>query len=186
MKKSILFGLLAASCLLASGCVVEGNAKYTGGGTLNSAGGAGKALLTINGDTCAGNENARGRITYSDRTAIDFEDVGGVDVVATVEKAGICTRGSGSTDPDASECICEGWPSAFGTYVSKNPAAPGEGVFRACFISTRNYAGELGGLDSNVVLINDLSMVGGPFDGYQNHGTMGGNVQTHACKTEQG
>lgn len=185
MKTSIRFGLLAMATLFASGCVVEGNAKYTGGGTLNSAGGSGKALVTVNADTCAGNENVRGRITYSDRSAIEFEGVGGVNAVATVTKAGVCAMGGdgASLDPDDSECICEGWPAAIGTYVSKNPAAPGEGVFRACFLQTRGYAGDLGGLDSNVVLINDVSFVGGPYDGYQNHGTMSGNVQSHACST---
>lgn len=188
MKRHALACGLMAGVLLLSGCVVDGNAKYTGGGTLNSAGGDGKAQFTINADTCSGNENARGRVTYADRTAIDFEDVGGVNVVATVAKAGVCAQGgSGSLDPDESECICEGWPAAVGTYVSKNPAAPGEGVFRACFLSTRTYTGDLAGLDPNVILINDVSFVGGPFDGYQNHGTMSGNVQSHACNaTEQG
>jgi hypothetical protein len=186
MKRQALACGLMVGALLLSGCVVEGNAKYTGGGTFDSAGGTGKAQFTINADTCSGNENARGRVTYSDRTAIDFEGVGGVDVVATVAKAGVCAQGgdSSSLDPDDSECICEGWPAAVGSYVSKNPAAPGEGVFRACFLSTRTYAGDLGGLDPNVILINDVSLVGGPYDGYFNHGTMSGNVQTHACASE--
>jgi hypothetical protein len=181
-----LLGLCAALLLGTSACTVEGNAKYTGGGTLNSAGGAGKAVLNINADTCDGNENARGRINYADSTAVDFEDVGGVKLTATVAKAGVCASGSsGSLDPDDSECICEGWPAALGTYVSTNPAVPGEGIFRACFLSTREY--DVSGADPNVVLVNDISFVGGPYDGYFNHGTMSGNIKTHACAaTEEG
>ncbi|AWV05764.1 hypothetical protein [Marilutibacter maris] len=176
-----LLGLCAALVLGTSACTVDGNAKYTGGGTLNSAGGTGKAVITINADTCGGNENAKGRVKYADRTAIDFEAVGGVAATATIAKAGVCGMGdSGSLDPDESECICEGWPAAVGTYVSTNPAAPGEGVFRACFLSTREN--DVGGVDPNVVLVNDISFVGGPYDGYFNHGTMSGNIKTHACE----
>ena len=183
------YRLLALAGMLALGataCTVEGNAKYTGGGTLNSAGGAGKAVLNINADTCGGEDNVRGRVKYADSTAIDFEDVGGVKLTATVEKAGQCVAGSvGSDDPDDSECLCDGWPAAVGTYVSDNPSAPGEGIFRSCFLSTRGM--DVGGVDKNVVLVNDISLVGGPYDGYFNHGTMSGNVRTHECNAvEQG
>jgi hypothetical protein len=178
-------GVVIAS-LLAVGCTVQGNAKYTGGGSLNSAGGEGKAIFTVNADTCAGNENARGRVKYADRSAIDFENVGGVKLTAQIQKAGICAQDAdeSSLDPDDSECICEGWPAVVGTYVSDNPAAAGEGKFRACFASTREY--EIGGADQNVVLVNDISLVGGPYDGYFNHGTMSGNIKTHACPAAEG
>lgn len=179
-----ILGAVVAS-LLAVGCTVQGNAKYTGGGSLNSAGGDGKAIFTVNADTCAGNDNVRGRVKYADSTAIDFEAVGGVKLTAQVQKAGVCGLDlEGSFDPDDSECICEGWPAVVGTYVSDNPAAPGEGKFRACFASTREY--EIGGVDQNVVLVNDVSLVGGPYDGYFNHGTMSGNIKTHACAAAEG
>ncbi|QDH68717.1 hypothetical protein [Marilutibacter alkalisoli] len=179
-----LLGLCMALALGTSACTVEGNAKYTGGGTLPSAGGTGKAVLNINADTCDGNENARGRIKYADRTAIDFENVGGVKLTAELLKAGICSTDNdmSSLDPNDSECIEEGWPSVYGAYTSTNPAAPGSGKFRASFYSQRD--GALGGLDKNVVLIKDISLVDGPYHGYFNHGVMNGNVQTHACAAD--
>src|SRR5688500_15624071 len=58
--------LLALATLAATGCQVQGNAKYTGGGTMRSAGGAQNAVISFNGDTCSGNENAKGRVNFRD------------------------------------------------------------------------------------------------------------------------
>ena len=171
---------LAPALLLAllSGCTVLGPAKFTGGGTMPSAGGAQKAVLTVNGDTCG--SEPKGRITYDDRSSVDFESVGGVSLRADVLKAGLCL-GIDPNNPTFQECTCPAWPAMVADYTSTNPAAPGSGKLYACFMASRDQT--LHGSDKHIVRVQEVRLVGGPFDKYINTGILDGNIQTHACKT---
>lgn len=174
--------LLALSILVASGCTVEGNMKYTGGGTLNSAGGDGKAVLTVNADTCDGNENAKGQIKLSDSTAMDFLSVGGVALNATILKAGICSQTmiSGEGADGTLECECDGWPAVKADYTSTNPAAPGTGRLIACFYNAKEQGAQS---SESEMYVHSIKLKTGPYDGYINTGMMSGNITTHECKT---
>jgi hypothetical protein len=180
MKRSWEMVPLLAVLVLASGCSVIDQSKITGGGTLNSAGGAQKAVVTVSGDTC-GNV-PKGRLTYDDRTAVDFEGVGGVSIRATVVKAGLCLGPPDPNNPEFLECNCPLSPALVADYVSTNPRAPGSGKAYACFLAYRDQT-QLGS-DQHAVYLQDLRLVGGPFDQYVNKGTMDGNIQIHACQAK--
>ena len=174
--------LLAISLALLSACSVEGPAKINGGGTMPSAGGAQKAVATVNADTCG--TTPKGRVTYADRSAVDFEKVGGVSLRADIVKAGVCAGPSlDPTDPlnvDAKECNCPMSPSVVATYTSTNPSAPGTGKLVACFLGVRDQTKE--GSDKHVVSVQEIRLEGGPYDKYLNKGVLDGNVQIFTCK----
>ena len=170
---------LLALLTLITGCAVEGNVKYTGGGTMPSAGGTQKAVLTVNGDTCG--SIPKGRITYQDSSSIDFGNVGGVSLRADVVKAGLCTGiPDDPNNPALQDCSCPLAPAIVANYTSTNPAAPGSGKLYACFLAYRDDTKT--GSDKHVVQLRDFRLVGGPFDRYKNIGTMDGNIQTHTCQ----
>ncbi len=180
MKRATGMLALLASTLLAAGCSVVGlPTRMTGGGTLPSAGGAQKAVVTVNADTCA--SAPKGRITYADRSAVDFEKVGGVLFRADVVKAGLCA----GPPPDPNnifgppECNCPLSPALVADYTSTNPAAPGSGKLYACFTAIKDDTKQ--GSDKHIVRVDEVRLVGGPFDTYLNKGIMDGNIQQHAC-----
>ncbi|WP_158677931.1 hypothetical protein [Pseudoalteromonas sp. T1lg76] len=158
---------------LSTGCSLVGEHKMTGGGTMASAGGDKNAVFTFNVESCG--EEASGRVNYQDHSAIDFEHMGGVSFNAKVDDFGYCTLDLGAGDPEAAECNCENQYEAQFTYDSKNPQAPGEGTGFACFIDTGTGKGNFHGIVTAMKLDN------GPYEGYLNHGTMNGNIQTHSC-----
>lgn len=179
--------LIALGGLLLGGCV-EGNAKYTGGGELPSSGGAGKAYIQVDADTCAGNENAKGKFTYADRTAVDWSQRGGVSFTGTIAKAGLCVVNesaelTGNETIDSAECQCPGWPAIIGTYTSSNPALPGGGRYFACFYSQRDGAIDGNTTPTRATLVQRVVMVDGPYANYENHGTLRGNILSTACGT---
>ncbi|WP_280155835.1 hypothetical protein [Piscinibacter sp. XHJ-5] len=167
-----------AFAALAAGCSVEGTTRLTGGGTLPSAGGAQSAVVTVNADTCA--SSPKGRVTYADRSSVEFEKVGGVSFRADVVKAGMCA-GAPPNGLFSFECNCPLSPAVVADYTSTNPAAPGSGKLYACFTAIKDDTKQ--GSDKHVVRVDELRLVGGPFDNYINKGIMDGNVQTQACKS---
>lgn len=182
MKRAIKALLVLASMVVAAGCSVDPSipVNLRGGGTLPSAGGDQKAVVTVVVDTCVG--GPRGRITYADRSAVDFEKVGGVAFRAEVVKAGYCL---GPPDPNnlfVAECNCPLSPAMVADYTSTNPAAPGSGRLHACFTSVRDDT--KAGSDKHVVRVDEVRLVGGPFDNYVNKGIMDGNVQDLGCKSQ--
>lgn len=181
MKRSFLLPASLALVLLASGCSIDGQMKYTGGGTMNSSGGTGKALLNVNADTC--DTEPKGRIKYSDSTAIDFVGQGGVSLDATIRKAGICNATQQISldpgDPDFVDCDCHGWPAVNADYTSTNPKLPGSGRLVTCF-----YNAKADGMQSNEseMYVQQVTLKTGPYAGYKNAGTLRGNITQAACK----
>jgi len=134
----------------------------------------------VNADTCTG--TPKGRVTYVDRTAVDFEKVGGVSFRADVVKAGLCAGPPDPNNPAFIECNCPASPAVVADYTSTNPAAPGSGKLYACFNPIKDNTKQ--GSDKHVVQVQEVRLVGGPFDSYINKGTMDGNIQTLACKSQ--
>ena len=163
--------------------MIDGAAKYTGSGELPSAGGGGKAFLTLDADTCAGDESAKGTLTYADRTALDYAEKGGVLFSAIIEKSGLCGEGlvpivEGKAEP--AECTCPGWPAVFGEYTSTNPELPGGGKFFACFYNQREglISAELAG---GTTIVERIGFGSGPYQRYINQGALRGSIKTQAC-----
>jgi hypothetical protein len=177
MKRAIRTLPLLAWMALA-GCTVLGPIKLTGGGSLPSAGGLQKAVVTLIADTCA--SLPRGRITYADPTSVEFEKVGGVSFRADVVKAGFCIGDPDPSNPEFIECNCPLSPALVGDYTSTNTTAPGSGKLYACFSPIKDDTKQ--GSDKHIVMVDEVRLVGGPFNNYINKGVMEGNIQTHACK----
>ena len=170
--------LIAAPLALAVACEEPG--KVTGGGTLDSAGGPGKSTFAFNASSCPdanGEPTLKGKVNYIDRTAIDFEDVGGVTFHGDVTNAFFCSNDAASGIP----CNCGLTFSSGGMYEiqfdysSRNNGAPGEGEGIICAFDFGQGRGLHG-----AVLVAALS---GPFEGYQNFSSVSGNVKSHSCDT---
>ena len=183
MKIKLVCSTLALSVasLLLGACTIEGNASYKGGGELPSSGGLGKAYVQVDADTCDGNENAKGSFTYNDKTALDWESGGGIAITGTILKSGICTNQGSGGSPDDRECDCPGWPAVTGSYTSTNPNYPGEGTYYVCFYSQAD--GPAAGAPIRATLVQRVSLTGGPYENYENHGTLRGTIATRACGT---
>jgi hypothetical protein len=182
MKRFIALSASLTCVLLASGCSysIDGQMKYTGGGTMNSSGGTGKANLNVNADTCG--DEPKGRIKYSDSTAIDFLNNGGVSLDATILKSGICSAtGEISSDPadQILECDCPGWPAVKADYTSTNPKLPGTGRLLACFYNAKSDGSQ--SFESEM-LVQQVTLKTGPYAGYKNSGTLSGNITQASCK----
>ncbi|KZY48375.1 hypothetical protein A3733_10555 [Pseudoalteromonas shioyasakiensis] len=80
MKKAQL-GLLITSFAIMGGCA-KLDAQVNAGGTLNSKGGAGKAVFTAHAARCDG--EVSGKVNYKDVTALDWQQSGGVSFNAQV------------------------------------------------------------------------------------------------------
>lgn len=179
--------LLCLGIFAVTGCTIEGNAKYSGSGELPSSGGTGKAYLTVNADTCDGNENAKGAFSYTDKTAVDWSATGGVSATGTIQKAGICTSGDINNPPAdgnyVGDCECAGWPAVLGTYTSTNPLSPGGGQYYACFYSQREGQMDGNSTTSRSTLVQRVRFIDGPYADYENHGTLRGNITSKTCGT---
>ena len=177
-------GLLIATAAILSGCA-KIDARVSAGGTLNSKGGAGKAVFTAHAARCDG--DVSGQVNYKDLTAIDWQQMGGVAFNANVYGAGLCSEEP--VDPEGAESgderlyckqdICtEGMYQVEFNYSSTNPTAPGEGVGFACMMDISE--GVKTGIGANG-LLNVMLLESGPYQGYSNAGTISGNVQLHDC-----
>jgi len=168
-NRLLTLSTLAGAFLLAS-CGQPG--KVTGGGTMNSAGGAEKAVFTFHADSCT-EGSVKGSMNLHDKSAIDFEALNGVKFKADVTDTYFC---GGGIDFDAALCQCgTGFQEVLFDYVSTNPAADGQGAGIACL----GDFGEKSGADihgASIVLLQS-----GPYNGYYNVGTIHGNVQQHEC-----
>jgi hypothetical protein len=185
--------LVGATIGLLSACVMEPG-KYTGGGTINSLGGAGRAQVAFTADSC-NPDKIKGNVIYNDKTAIEYQNVGGVSFRGSVVEAGMCTDAIdlAQTNPDGSyklDGACTDQSQLGGQrqcktgqfaivvdYTSTSPGAPGTGRAVVCSQSAGPGAG--GDLHAAVFPISVLT---GPFQGYVNDGTLVGNAQYQACK----
>ncbi|HWU71361.1 MAG TPA: hypothetical protein VN017_08410 [Pseudoxanthomonas sp.] len=189
---------------LLSGCVMEPG-RYTGGGTINSLGGAGRAQISFNADGCDP-KNVKGNVHYNDNTAIEYQDIGGVKFKATVTTAGLCTTQAASTaaqilrgdygnvpgcntayqplrtrNPLDEQCS-PGQIAIMFDYASSNPKAPGNGT--GLFCAAAAGAGAGGNLHGYIL---PVILKTGPYAGYRNGGSLVGNVMPHSCDaTESG
>lgn len=179
MKKLLVGSLIASSFAILSGCGADG--RVTGGGTMHSAGGDGKTVFTINASRCpdsTGESVVKGQVQFHDKTAIDFEDTGGVSLHADVISAMYC---SGDPADDNGEyclqCQAEGYYEVEFAYSSQNSQNPGEGNGYMCIAD----AGSGNGLHGIAI----VQVTSGPYDGYSNLGGVSGNVQAHECNTQE-
>ncbi|TKB45296.1 hypothetical protein [Thalassotalea mangrovi] len=179
----VLFVAAAASL---SGCA-KLDGKVTVGGTLNSKGGAGQAVLTAHASRC--DDEVKGQANYQDKTAIDWQEVGGVAFNAEVYDAGFCSDqpvspdGIEDTTQHCRQDVCTGgmYQVDF-IYKSTNPAKPGEGAGFVCMIDTGN--GVSSGFGATGIL-KTMAIESGPYQGYTNAGTMSGNVKVSACPSDK-
>jgi len=179
--------LVGVTASLLSACVVEPG-KYTGGGTINSLGGAGRAQVAFTADSC-NPDKIKGNLIYNDKTAIEYQNVGGVSFRGNVVKAGVCgsdvdlltpATDSGCFDQSQVGGPRQCKPGQFAIlfdYTSTSPGAPGSGRALACSQTAGPGAG--GDLHATIFPITVLT---GPFQGYINDGTLVGNAQYQACK----
>ncbi|MFY8274651.1 hypothetical protein AAEU32_11065 [Pseudoalteromonas sp. SSDWG2] len=182
MKAPQLGLLILGVAAALSGCA-KLDGRVTAGGTLNSKGGAGNAVFTAHAARCDG--NVSGRVNYQDKTAIDYQQTGGIAFNAEVFGAGLCSVDPVSPDgleDETRHCkqdICtEGMYQVEFNYDSTNPNAPGEGQGFACMMDIGE--GIKSGFGANGIL-NIMLLESGPYAGYSNMGTIKGNVQLHDC-----
>jgi len=198
-SKSLQGVLILAAIGVLSGCQVEPG-RYTGGGTINSLGGAGRAQISFNADGCD-TENVKGNLHYSDKTAIEYQTIGGVSFRGKVTAAGLCTAkdtgrphvpGDWGGDPGCNsqyatldenlqenplDAECNpGQVAVLFDYTSSNPNAPGAGTGLLCAATAGAGAG--GSLHAFVL---PIILKTGPYMGYINGGSLIGNAMPHAC-----
>jgi len=168
-NRLLTLSTLAGAFLLAS-CGQPG--KVTGGGTMNSAGGAGKAVFTFHADSCT-EGTVKGSMNLHDSSAIEFEALNGVKLKADVTDTYFCV--GDIEDFDAPLCACsDGFQEVLFDYVSTNPKADGQGDGIACLA-------DFGEKGAGIHGASIISIASGPFGGYYNVGTIHGNVQQHEC-----
>lgn len=175
---------LVGAAILLSACEMA-PAHMTGGGTMHSLGGDGRAQLAFTADGCDV-DNVKGQLQFGDRTAIEWQANGGVKLHGNVTSAGMCTEEE-STDPDnpfgdpgcgtsqLGECD-PGQMAILFDYDSTNPAAPGAGEGLVCAQSAGPGAG------GSLHAIGIINLQSGPYEGYANLGALVGNAQVHGCQ----
>ena len=179
MTKRSMMSILIPAVVLMTGCTVGELGKVSGGGSMHSAGGAGKATVAFHGSNCEdskGNVVTKGTLNFLDHTAIEFEDVGGVNLKGDLSSANLCRTEPNAEliDDDTFLCDCDpGYYQLNVSYDSKNNNAPGSGEAIACvadFGSGKGLHGVVG-----------ITVLSGPYEGYGNFGSVAGNVQAHTC-----
>lgn len=177
MYKYIKLVGLVLGLVVVAGCETDG--RVTGGGTMHSAGGDGKTVFTFNGQRCPdkdGVSETKGKVVLHDKTAIDFEAVGGVDLHGSLRNAAFCGDG---TPVDGAVTVCRCGDQQFQLefdYRSTNNKAAGEGTGIACLVDF----GKGNGLHGAAV----IQLESGPYNGYVNVGGMDGQVNVKACPSE--
>jgi len=172
-KRFTSLSAILASALLV-GCGVP--SKFTGGGTMHSAGGDSKAVFTFNADSC-NEDDVKGNINFHDKSAINFADVNGVKLRGDVVSTYYCSDVVADLNSANPECACDaGYQEVNFTYDSTNQRAPGEGEGVACLADFGEHGGVRG---MAIIQVNS-----GPYMGYTNIGTVEGNAQRHACPSE--
>ncbi|SHF98466.1 hypothetical protein SAMN04487965_3071 [Microbulbifer donghaiensis] len=175
-KKS---AILLSGALALAGCE-KLDGTVNGGGTMNSLGGKGKAVFTVNAQRCD-EEPIKGQVNFRDETAIDWEDQGGVSFRANVTGAGLCGEGFATAAEEALMCDQRCGPGMFQVefdYDSTNPLLPGAGKGVACMTDMSEGVNSPFGMHG---LVNLISIADGPFQTYTNGGVVSGNIQTKEC-----
>lgn len=195
LSRSVRGALLVGTTIsLLSACVMEPG-RYTGGGTLNSLGGPGRAQIAFTADGCDP-DKVKGQVVYNDKTAIEYQNIGGVSFRGNVVSAGVCRSDidltkigeDGTTFDDPAGCtnmqqyggprMCSSGQFAIMVdYTSTTPGAPGTGQVLVCSQTAGPGAG--GELHA---LVYPITVLSGPFEGYINEGSLIGNAQYQACK----
>ncbi|TXS95180.1 hypothetical protein FV139_04580 [Parahaliea maris] len=177
MKKGLL---VVAGSLAMTGCV-KMDGTVSGGGTMHSLGGKGKAVFTVNAQRCD-DKPVKGHVNFRDETAIDWQEKGGVAFKADVIGAGLCGPDIGDPADDpllVCQQACEtGMYQVDFEYDSTNPLNPGPGTGFACMTDL----GEgINGYKKMHGLVNVIAINAGPYLGYVNGGVVSGNIQTKEC-----
>lgn len=195
-NKSLQGALVLGAIGLLAGCE-SAPGRYTGGGTINSLGGPGRAQVSFTADGCDP-ANVKGNLRYNDKTAIEYQTMGGVNFRAKITAAGVCTNTRtgrpidlvngefggdpgcntsypGQLDPLLAECDA-GQAFALFDYTSTNAEAPGAGKGVLC--TQMAGAGAGGGFHA---IVSPIILKTGPYKGYINRGTLVGNAMPHSC-----
>lgn len=180
-KKS---AILLSGALALAGCE-KLDGTVSGGGTMQSLGGKGEAVFTINAQRCGGNP-VKGQMNFRDSTAIDWEDQGGVAFKANVTSAGLCGENlgdpSGNPEEDTARmCNQSCQPGMFEVdfdYDSTNPLMPGQGSGIACMTDLGEGVNSPWGMKG---VVNVFALRDGPYQGYATGGVISGNIQTKEC-----
>lgn len=183
INRSIFKGaaVVGAACLLAA-CEMA-PARMTGGGTMHSLGGDGRAQIAFSADGCDP-ENVKGQLQFGDQTAIEWQANGGVKLHGNVTSAGMCTDQPGEGDifgdpgcgtSQLGECD-PGQMAILFDYDSINPGSPGSGEGLVCAQSAGPGAG------GSLHAIGIMRLQSGPYEGYANLGALVGNAQVHGCQ----
>ncbi|MDH5764721.1 MAG: hypothetical protein OEZ38_01805 [Gammaproteobacteria bacterium] len=166
------FFIVIAACIsILYGCSNATNGKVTGGGTIVSASGNGKANFGFNGDSCTG--KVKGKFNFHDK--YHNADKGGVKLNGTVTGTDHCiATGTGARySGDCTQCA-NGYIVKL-NYKSTNPKIPGTGEAIACVVD--NGQG-MKATSSDSIWVKATS---GPYSGYFSKGNVQGNIKGHAC-----
>ena len=169
MLKTIktLSGIGAA--LLLTACAGPGQVKSEG--HLHSLGGLDAATINFKASSCDGIDNSTGHVKVTDKAAIEWEAVNGVDLHGKVTSTYFCSLGNFG----GPMCNCgSGYQEVHFSYTSKNNDAPGDGTGVACLADIGH------GNDQSYNGIAEILILSGPFDGYHNVG--GTRVTQQACE----
>ena len=160
--------VLSITTLSLSACYEE-DGKVTGGGSIESSSGSGKANYGFNGSDCDG--NLKGNFNYHDRAA-------SVKIKGELSNAGLCTdtEQAGVTvrnDNCYNYCSDGDYILEF-DYNSRAQFVSGEGTGIACLTD----GGEGKGASDKI----GVHIITGPSAGYVNiQEASRGNIQGHAC-----
>jgi len=201
-------GLFAALTLTVSGCLIPG--AVSGGGWIPSADGVSgdKANFGFSGQQCDLTQPPTGNFNFHDKTS-KFSAPGSVKMNGTLVDAGQCAISSCTTNADCTQaadgtCITTGsglfcaYPNnpliqgclvcvgVFGAplptktygldvnYTSTNTAFPGTGTASVCVID--NGQGSNASEDQLAIVVES-----GPYGGYENSGSVQGNISAQTC-----
>lgn len=174
-----LITLSLASCtFILSGCAIDG--KVTGGGTMASISGTGKAVLAFNANSCGG--SVSGQFNFHDKNYTEYPrgvkmhgDIVGADRCVAEETAGSRENAACETSFDENPPGCMGGYVVTVKYRSTNSKARGAGRATVCVIDHGRGA-RTSGMDEVWLRVNS-----GPYAGYFNKGKIKGNIQSHEC-----
>jgi len=171
MNKAATVFVVFAGLLTIAGCTNAVNGKVTGGGTIVSASGSGKANFGFNGDSCSG--KVQGKFNFHDMNYA--KDKGGVKMNGTVTATDHCVA-SGTGVRYATDCTsCAGGYIIKLNYRSTNPGMKGDGVATAC-VKDNGQGMKATSSDSIWIRANT-----GPYQGYYSAGNVQGNIKGHSC-----